>query len=97
MEHLKDHIQDTVEQINKVTELLYQKNNNEAFGRFNDVLTMLATLTDEIFSSDEVAQEIKSSFLEYLKEAMNAMENKDFILLSDILQYDIIEHLENII
>lgn len=97
MEHLKEQIQNTVRRINEVTELLYQKKNNEAFSRFDDVLLMLASLAEEIFSANEVVSEEKASFLKLLKEAMNAMENKDFILLSDILQYDIIELLENII
>lgn len=75
-------------EIQEVAELFYQQRNTEGYQRLNQLLqdlsSYIVTITEE---------EKQTEFLEALKEALDAMEQKDTTLLADILQYELIEKL----
>ncbi len=84
-------MQDLLEVLNKITELLYQEKSNEAYGLLIKCLPIMAEYIGAIEDA-EVQCEVMNS----LTEAVTAMEENDYTLLADILQYDVIEKLENI-
>lgn len=84
-------MQDLIEVLNKITELLYQEKSNEAYGLLIKCLPVMADYIGSI-QDEELQREIMNS----LTEAITAMEENDYTLLADILQYDVIEKLENL-
>ena len=80
-----------LEVLDKIIELLYQEDVNTACGLLARCLPIMSAFIGDV--KDEVLQkEIKES----LEEAVSAMENNDCTLLADIMQYDLIEKLEQI-
>jgi len=82
-------MKDLLEVLSKISELLYQEKSNEAYGILIKCLPIMATYIGEI--EDESLQR---EIMEALTEATAAMEENDYTLLADILQYDVIEKLE---
>ena len=85
----KKDVQAVIEEITTVTELLYQENVTEGYGKLAALLRHIMSITAEI--TDEAEQ---TSFVEILNPALEAMEAQDATLLADILQYDLIAKLE---
>lgn len=85
----KKDVQAVIEEITAVTELLYQENVTEGYGKLAALLRHIMSITAEI--TDEAEQ---TSFVEILNPALEAMEAQDATLLADILQYDLIAKLE---
>ncbi|MBE5938091.1 MAG: hypothetical protein E7265_08690 [Lachnospiraceae bacterium] len=69
-------------------ELFYQQKNEEALGKMNIFLNNVVAISGSL--SDEDGQKV----LGVLTEALNAMEAKDYVLLADILKYDMIDVLK---
>lgn len=84
-------MKDLLEVLNKITELLYQENYNDAYGVLIKCLPIMGIYIGEI--EDEGMQ---TEIMSALTEAVSAMENNDYTLLADILQYDVIEKLETL-
>ena len=80
--------QEIKQEIQDVAELFYQQKNTEGYQRLNQLLQDLSAYVG-IITEEEQPME----FLEALKEALDAMEQKDTTLLADILQYELIEKL----
>lgn len=85
----KQEVQKVIDEIGQVTELFYQENFSEGYGKLTGLLRQIMALTAGI--SDEAEQ---AGFVEILKPALEAMEAKDATLLADILQYDLVAKLE---
>ncbi len=81
-------MEDLLEVLEKIAELLYQENYNQAYGFLIKCLPFLSQCLEEI--EDETLQ---AELLQSLTEAVGAMEQNDYTLLADILQYDIIDKL----
>ncbi len=84
-------MKDLLEVLEKIAELLYQENYNEAYGLLIQCLPFMATCIEEI--SDEILQR---EILEALNTAVSAMEENDYTLLADVLQYEIIYRMKDI-
>ena len=82
----------TIEEVINLTddmcELFYQQKNEEALGKMNIFLNNVVAISGAL--SDEDGQKV----LGVLTEALNAMEAKDYVLLADILKYDMIDVLK---
>lgn len=96
----KDTILSTMEELKQNLELFYQQKNQEALEQFDSILGKLASTVDMLFAYREShadfsfdEEKVKSS----LVEAMEAMQDKDLILVADIMQYDFIEYIEEIL
>lgn len=99
MEELKKEITGTVQQINAVVELFYQQKNQEAYAELENMLTTLMHTIDNIFAYKGQHEEFvfdEKGLAEVLQTTLSAMEDKDSILMADILKYDVIEKLEAI-
>lgn len=84
-------MKDLLDVLKKVTELLYQEDYNKAYGLLIKCLPIMGVCIEEIEDKG-----VQREVLDSLTEAIEAMENNDYTLLADILQYDVIEKLETI-
>lgn len=84
-------MKDLLDVLKKVAELLYQEEHNKAYGILIKCLPMMGVCIEDIED-----KELQREVLDSLTEAITAMENNDYTLLADILQYDVIEKLETI-
>lgn len=84
-------MKDLIEVLEKVTELLYQENYNDAYGILIKCLPIMGVYIGEI-EDENLQREIMNA----LNEAISAMENNDYTLLADILQYDFIDKLKDL-
>ena len=83
--------------IAEAAEAFYQGNAKLGYGKVTEIATYLLTLNQQVIEAVGNGNLIgydQNRFMEILTEMMNAMTEKDNVLLSDILQYDMIEELE---
>lgn len=94
---MKNRITVILEEIERISNLIYQQKQADAIQFFAILLNELTIITEQLFSMKN--QGILNNFNEqnYLKnltEAMNALESGDVVLLADILKYDLTEQFE---
>ena len=95
----KEFVASVTEELKENVDLFYQQKTVEALLQFDLVLERMAKLVDTLFSYNEEHEDFsldENKIKETLTEAMNALEEKDLILLADILQYDFIEYIEEL-
>lgn len=76
------------EEITATIDLLYQQNIKEAYPR---LIQAIPRLEQFISGFDEERQ---GEWLKLLQSALEAMEQQDVTLLADILQYEILERID---
>lgn len=89
-------IREVIESIEVTTGLFYQQNIREGYNKLEQTLNNLSLLTN-LINIDDASEEdtlLANQFNDILKEALQALEQGDTILFSDILQYDLKELLE---
>lgn len=94
---LKTKITEIMQQIDSVTELFYQQKEQEGYSALNELLPNLVAGVDAIYQYKQQHDEIPFDEQELqtaLVDAMNALEEKDTVLLADVLKYDIYEKYE---
>ncbi len=99
MENIKQQIEQNIAEIDAVVELFYQQKTQEAYGQLDQILGKLMETIEGIMASqlEQAEEQIDISALtEALKEALSAVEEKDAILMADVLKYEVIEKLEEI-
>lgn len=97
MLEIKKEIQEVNKKIDELVELFYQQKNEEAYGKLNIALADFIYIIEMIQKQgDEKAQENAGDLNDALKQALEAMEQKDNILLADILKYEVMEKLEDL-
>lgn len=100
MEQIKQQIQQNISEINGVVELFYQQKTQEAYGQLDQVLGKLMATIEAAVTYQQEHTEVEidiNGLTEALKEALSAMEEKDAILMADVLKYEVIEKLEALI
>lgn len=99
MEELKEIILRTLEDIGKVSDLLYQQKSSKAYENLNNTLVKLMNLTETLFalSKEGRINLDRQRWNDNLTLAMQAMEEKDNVLLADILVFEIAGQLQEII
>lgn len=95
MNELEELIGSVINAINNMTELFYQHKNKEALEYMDFILDGLTVISNQIADGEGVQNEV--NILGILVEALSAFENRDYILLSDILSYDMVDELKKII
>ena len=83
-------MKDLLDVLKKITELLYQERVNQAYDFLVKCLPHMGVMIGDI--QDETLQR---EIMDSLTEAVGAMEENDYTLLADILQYDVIEKIES--
>ena len=99
MSEEKQKVVSTTDEIHEVIELFYEQNDKEAFEKFNlaigNIMSMVDILHDyKNTNMDFEFDEIKVCNI--LKEAMDALQSDDKVLLADILQYDFVEYMNDL-
>ena len=77
-----------------ITELLYQQKTSEALESINSMLNDITELSVTLSSMEVISEDDKKRLVMVLGDALAAMEKKDYVLLADILQYDMIDLLD---
>ena len=96
----KNIIQDSIEEIEEITELFYQEKKDEAFGRLDKAIGNMMTVIDGLFSYKAANADFEldeEKLTNILKDAMNALQDGDVVLLADILQYDYLEYMQEVV
>jgi len=99
MAHLKKILSEAIESIDTTTGLFYQQKNKEGYQSLNETLTILIQTVDLISKTESENVKLNIDVHQinlFLENAMKAMQQKDTILLSDILSFDIKNSLNNI-
>ena len=88
---LKEQIRQVISEIVEVTDDLYQEKLNQGYNKLNSTLGKIMELADKLFTLSRENKLVfeEQRFLGNLTSAMKAMEEKDSVLLSDILVYEI--------
>lgn len=92
-------LKNVIGSIEETTSLFYQQRSQDGYNKLEIMLGMLMNVIKDldIMKSEGVEIGIDESLLiQKLAEAMDALEQKDTILLSDILQYEVVELLEKV-
>jgi len=100
MGDLKKEIVNAIELINATTELFYQDKKEQGYDKLGLTLSELIPVINQIIEYKGQNNSIdvnEAKLVELLSNAMNAMEKKDVILLSDILKYELIDTLDRVI
>ena len=84
----QDRLRLVIDLITQTTDLLYQENIEQAYKILPAVLQELETA---IFVIED--ESVQAEMKEQLLEALRAMEENDYIILADIMQYEINERL----
>lgn len=94
----KEFIVDIIKDIDVVTDLFYQDKENQGYHELTLLLTKLNSFIEFLISEkDTIEKTRQDKLLRVMMQAMNAMEEKDIVLLSDVLQYELKEQLEDMI
>lgn len=96
----KELVKKVLEEVKENIALFYQQKTGEALQQFGDVLGKVMNMVDILFQYKEGhdafpldEEKVKTS----LTEALAALEEKDMILFADIIQYDFVEYLEDLV
>lgn len=81
-------VKQVIDELTKVTDLLYQENITPAYAQ------LAATIPELEKVIMPLNQETQQELMEKLQSALSAMEDGDNTLLADILQYEILEQLK---
>ena len=85
-----EEVSQLIDNLIKITDYLYQENIQVAYRLLYLVLPSLDQFISQI-EQDEKKDILKGKLL----QALEAMEKEDYILLADILQYEVVEQLQN--
>ena len=91
MENVQNAIESAIGVIDEMTELFYQQKRNDALAKMNEVLDHILEVNEVIATVENITDEDKQHIVTVLGEAVKAMESKDYVLLADILKYDMID------
>lgn len=100
MSQQKDIVKKSVKEIEDVVELFYQQKLQEALNQFQFVIGNMMTAIDAIFTfktEHEGFEFNEGKITSTLKDAMQALEDRDMVLLADILQYDYLEYMNELL
>lgn len=84
----------TIDSINVVTDKFYQQNISEGYLLLADSITIIMECIDAMEKFNDIGYDLGvdiNDILQIIKETMNILEQRDAILLSDILQYELLE------
>lgn len=75
---------DIEKNIDKVSILYYQDREDEAGSIMQNLIVNLTAFVDNLDDEEKI-----NEILEKLREALKAMEDKDYVYLADLLKYEI--------
>lgn len=98
-ELIKNNIVDLCNSLEKLTVLFYQRNNDEGMKELNPILNQIFNVTEELTylktQNEKLTIDI-NKINECLNSALNALQQKDTIMFSDVLRFELMPELEDI-
>lgn len=94
MEELKVVLEEALQSIEQTTDLFYQQKNDEGYQKLDNTLNILTKAVNKIFENKIAGYNLEieeNQIIQVLTEAMKAIEVKDTVLFSDILQFELKE------
>lgn len=92
MNDLKELIKEAINKSTEASDAFYQQKIADGNKAINETVNIISSCIDRI--SEEVKEFDVNTFLNNISEALKALESKDYVLLADILSYDVKEQLE---
>lgn len=83
-------VEDVIQSIEYVANLFYQNKHKLGYEELEKLLILIEDTLVKVYQSNELIVN-ESNILGILKDAMIAMEQKDTLLLADILEYELKE------
>ena len=99
MSEEKQKVVNTTDKIQEVIELFYEQNDKEAFEKFNLAIGNIMSMVDILHNYKNINTDLEFDEIKVcniLKEAMDALQSDDKVLLADILQYDFVEYMNDL-
>ena len=99
MKDLKKEIETVINDLDSIVEMFYQQKVQEAYSDFNTALGKIMEITEVVqnYTAQNSDKEINMDILlNALKETLSAMEERDVVLVADVLKYEVIEKLNDI-
>ena len=96
----KDVVMKSIEEVKGIVDLFYQQKEKEALDQFTIGLSNMMTSIDALFTyrtEHDYFVLDEAQLTNILKDAMNALQDGDMVLLADILQYDYLEYMEELV
>lgn len=84
-------MKDLLDVLKRIVELLYQENEQEAYRLLIPCLPVMSEYIAKVENKEE-----QTLIMNVLAQVLDAMEEKDYTLMADILQYDLMEKMEKI-
>lgn len=99
MKDLKKEIETVINDLDSIVEMFYQQKVQEAYSELNTALGKIMEITEVVqnYAAQNSDKEINMDILlNALKETLSAMEERDVVLVADVLKYEVIEKLNDI-
>lgn len=96
----KELVKKTLEEVRESVDLFYQQKTGEALQQFDAVLGKVMSMVDTLFAYRDAHEDFvldDEKVKTALTEALGALEERDMILLADIIQYDFVEYVEELL
>lgn len=96
----KEQIENTIERLQEVLDLFYQQNDKQAFEQLDKILDEITKTVDNLalYKTLHVDFELdEQKVYNILKDAMQALQADDKVLMADVFQYDFIEYLNELL
>lgn len=99
MKDLKKEIETVINDLESIVEMFYQQKVQEAYSELNTALGKIMEITEVVqnYTAQNPDKEIyMDDLLNALKETLSAMEERDVVLVADVLKYEVIEKLNDV-
>ena len=96
----KEEVAEALETLKHNLELFYQQKNEEALAKNNEnieLIDKIITILVKIQEDEKAVECDENKLLTTLRETVAAMEQRDYILMADIIQYDFVEYVQDIL
>lgn len=98
MKDFKYEIECAIQEITTNVELLYQQKKPDAMEKFNVVLTDMQNIIEILLQAQLGAIKIDESLIQDLfYQIISAMEEKDYVLVADLILYEFIAYINEVI
>ena len=96
----EEEVAEALETLQHNLELFYQQKNEEALAKNNEnieLIEKIITTLVKIQEDEKVVECDENKLLKVLRDTVAAMEQRDYILMADIIQYDFVEYVQDIL
>lgn len=88
-----------IHKIDVITDKFYQQEEQEGYQLLTQSLDLFSQVMEQLLTNEpnETVPQQHQEIIYFLEEILQAMEVKDFILLADIMQYELRERFQTIL